>query len=117
MKKSAVDYTCREYWNCVLNASLCKFLILRVVCEQPMHGYGVILRLAELTRNLCTPTQGTVYPVLREFERCGCVRSHHQVVGGRERKVYEATEKGRVALAAGMDVWRRAIDRLQVIVR
>ena len=33
-----MDYTSREYWNGVMNASLCKFLILRVVCEEPMHG-------------------------------------------------------------------------------
>jgi DNA-binding PadR family transcriptional regulator len=47
-----------------------------------MHGYDIIKRLAELTRNLCVPTQGTVYPVLREFERCGCVRSRIEVVHG-----------------------------------
>jgi DNA-binding PadR family transcriptional regulator len=111
-----MDYTCRSYWNAVLNASLCKFLILRVVCEQPMHGYGIIARLAELTRNLCVPTQGTVYPVLREFEKCGCVRSRIEVVHGRERKVYTATSRGQAASRAGMDVWRRAIDHLQVVV-
>ena len=77
-----MDYTCRGYWNATLNASLCKLLILRAVCEEPMHGYGIIKRLAELTRNLCVPTQGTVYPVLREFERCGCVRSRIEVVHG-----------------------------------
>ena len=117
METAAMDYTCRAYWNAVLNASLCKFLILRVVCEQPMHGYGIIARLADLTRSQCVPTQGTVYPVLREFEKCGCVRSRIEVVGGRERKVYTATPKGRSALEAGMDVWRRAIDHLQAIIR
>jgi len=110
-----MDYTCREYWNAALNASLCKFLILRVVCKEPMHGYGIIKRLAELTRDLCVPTQGTVYPVLREFEKCGCVRSRTEVVRGRERRVYEATKKGQAALAAGLDVWRRAVGLLQTL--
>ncbi len=31
-----MDYTSRKYWNCVMNASLCKFLILRAVCEELM---------------------------------------------------------------------------------
>jgi len=112
-----MDYTCRAYWNAVLNASLCKFLILRAVCEQPMHGYGIIQRVAELTGNLCVPTQGTVYPVLREFEKCGCVRSRIEVVQGRERKVYAATRKGRKSLDAGMDVWRRGLSHLQAAVK
>ncbi len=110
-----MDYTSRQYWNCVVNASLCKFLILRAVCEQPLHGYGVIKRLAKMTGNLCVPTQGTVYPVLAAFEKCGCARSRIERVGGRERKVYEATDKGRAALKAGMDVWRRTVDHLQPV--
>jgi len=112
-----MDYTGRAYWNAVMNASLCKFLILRAVGEEPMHGYGIIQRVAELTGNLCVPTQGTVYPVLREFERCGCVRSRIEVVQGRERKVYAATRKGRKSLDAGMDVWRRGLARLQAAVK
>lgn len=44
----------------MLNAALCKYLILRAVCEQPIHGYGIIQRLATLTQNLCVPTQATV---------------------------------------------------------
>jgi DNA-binding PadR family transcriptional regulator len=108
-----MDYTCRAYWNAVLNASLCKFLILRTVCERPQHGYGIVRRVAGSTRNLCAPTQGTVYPVLREFERCGCVKSRIEVVRGRKRKVYAATPKGRAALQAGADVWRRGIVALR----
>jgi hypothetical protein len=50
----------QEVWNAVLNAALCKYLILRAVCEQPIHGYGIIQRLATLTQNLCVPTQATV---------------------------------------------------------
>ena len=111
-----MDYTCRAYWNAVMNASLCKFLILRAVCAEPMHGYGIIQRVAKLTGNLCVPTQGTVYPVLREFAKCGCVRCGIEVVRGRERKVYTATPKGRKSLAAGTDVWRRGLAHLQAVV-
>ena len=113
MGRFQVDYTGRPYWNAMLNASLCKFFILRAVCREPMHGYGVIRRVAELSGDLCVPTEGTVYPVLREFEQCGCVRSRTQMVRGRERVVYAATPKGRKALRAGMDVWQRALAHLR----
>jgi DNA-binding PadR family transcriptional regulator len=112
-----MDYTCKEYWNAVMNASLCKFLILRAVCEEPMHGYRIIQRVAKLTGELCVPTQGTVYPVLKEFEKCGCVRSRIEAVGGRERKIYMATPKGRKSLDAGMDVWRRGLVHLRAAMR
>ena len=112
-----MDYTCRTYWKAVLNASLCKFFILQAVCERPAHGYGIIRRVAQRTGNLCMPIQGTVYPVLREFERCGCMHCRVEVVHGRERKVYRATPKGRKALQAGMDVWRRGLTRWQTAVR
>jgi DNA-binding PadR family transcriptional regulator len=112
-----MDYTCRAYWNGVLNASLCKFLILKAVCDRPMHGYAIIRRVGELTGNLCVPTQGTVYPALREFEQCGCVRGRAQTVRGRLRRVYTATPKGRTALAAGMDVWRQCLARIQAAVK
>ena len=112
-----MDYTCRAYWTAMLNASLCKFFILRAVCEEPLHGYEVIRRVATLTGNLCSPTQGTVYPVLREFERCGCVRCKTETVRGRERKVYTATPKGRKAMATGLDVWRRGLAQFQAAVQ
>lgn len=108
-----MDYTCPTYWRAVLNASLCKFFILRAVCLHPGHGYEIIQRVAKLTGNLCAPTQGTVYPVLREFEKCGCVRCRTAIVHGRERRVYRATPKGRRALQSGLDVWQRALVRLQ----
>lgn len=112
---AAMDYTGGAYWSAVINASLCKFLILHVVCETPMHGYGVIRRLSALTGSLCVPTQGTVYPVLQEFAKCGCVCCRTEVVRGRTRKVYAATPKGRQALAAGTHAWRRGLTHLHTV--
>jgi PadR family transcriptional regulator PadR len=111
-----MDYTSKVYWNAVMNAGLCKFLILHAVCEAPAHGYAIIQRLSEMTGRVCVPTQGTVYPVLREFAKCGCVSCRTETVGGRERKVYVATPKGRKALAAGTEVWQQGLAQLQTIV-
>lgn len=109
----AKGYTGREYWNAALNASLCKFLILQTIHWQPLHGYGIIRHLAKQTRNFCVPTEATVYPVLREFERCGCVRRETEVVGGRMRNVYRITAKGRNAYQAGAEVWRTGLRHMQ----
>ena len=51
-----------------MNSTLCKFFIVRVLSEAPVHGYEIIQKVAQMTDNFCVPTGDTVYPVLREFE-------------------------------------------------
>ncbi|MGK9170298.1 PadR family transcriptional regulator [Inquilinus limosus] len=85
--------------------SLSKFFILRVLHDRPMHGYD-IARAVELTTNgCCSPTEGTIYPVLREFEEGGYVTVESSVVSGRPRKTYTLTEKGREAFRVGVEAW------------
>lgn len=107
-----VEYTNRQYWNDIINMSLCKFFILRILYTQSSYGYEIIRKVAELTENFCVPTEGAVYPVLREFERDGCVTSEKLVVGGRERKVYTLTPLGREAFEVGAEVWEGAIPHI-----
>ncbi|MBU0714447.1 MAG: PadR family transcriptional regulator [Verrucomicrobia bacterium] len=106
------QYESRDYWRGMLNASVCKLLILRAVCERPGHGYEIIRRVAALTHDACAPTEGTVYPVLREFEVCGCLSVHDDTVRGRTRHVYCATPQGRAALRAGLAVWRHGLAKM-----
>jgi PadR family transcriptional regulator, regulatory protein PadR len=108
----AVEYTNRQYWNDIIKMSLCKFFILRVLYRGPSYGYEIIQRVSAMTGGFCVPTEGTVYPVLREFERDGCVTSEKQVVGGRERKVYTLTPLGREAFEVGAEVWQEAVEHI-----
>ena len=108
-RDKAISYTSQTYWGSVLNASLCKFFILRAICDGPAHGYEIIRRVARLTEDFCVPTQGTIYPVLQEFLRCGCVTCQSQVVNGRTRKVYTVTAKGQEAYQAGREVWQKGL--------
>ena len=110
MRKGYTDY---EYWSMALKAGLCKFLILRSLVDKPLHGYEIIYRVEELTRHFYSPTQGAVYPVLHEFEACGCLKSRRKIAHGRERRVYTLTRKGRQAVQAGAAVWQRALPRIQ----
>jgi len=103
--RPAVDYTSRAYWAGTIKMSLSKFFILRVLHDRPMHGYD-IARAVELTTNgCCSPTEGTIYPVLREFDEGGYVTVESSVVSGRPRKTYTLTGKGREAFRVGVDAW------------
>ena len=112
----ARNYTTKSYWSRILNASLCKFFILRAIYDGPIHGYEIARRVAQLTDNFCVPTQGTSYPVLREFQECGCVTCSQEIVDGRIRKVYTVTPKGRDAYQAGLEVWRKGLCCVHAVV-
>jgi PadR family transcriptional regulator PadR len=100
-----MSYVTREYWHGMIKMSLSTFFILRVLYTQPMHGYGIVRAVAELTEGCCSPTEGTVYPVLRSLSREGCVQASTQEVDGRKRRVYTLTPTGRRAFEVAVEVW------------
>jgi len=103
--KQIADYTDRSYWQGTIKMSLSKFFVLCVLHRKPMHGYEVVQAVEKTTNGCCSPSEGTVYPVLNEFEAGGYLTSHPEVVQGRQRKVYELTDKGRDAFRVATEAW------------
>jgi DNA-binding PadR family transcriptional regulator len=106
------DYLSRTYWNGTIKMSLSKFFILRVLHHKPMHGHDVSREVEKTTNGCCSPTEGTIYPVLREFEAGGYLTSELQIVSGRERKVYALTERGRAAFKVAVESWMEITSSL-----
>lgn len=84
--------------------ALSKFFVLRVLHDGPSHGYDIARAVKRTTSGCCSPSEGGLYPVLREFEQGGYVTAEAEVVSGRERKVYTLTDKGREAFGVGVGV-------------
>ena len=103
--KPGPDFLSRAYWNGTIKMSLSKFFILCVLHQRPMHGYDVARAVEATTNGCCSPTEGTIYPVLREFEEGGYLTAASEVVSGRERKVYTLTDKGRAAFKVAVEAW------------
>jgi len=103
--RQAMDYTDRAYWNGLIKMSLSKFFILCVLQTRPMHGYEITRAVERTTNGCCSPAEGTIYPVLREFEQGGYVTAHTEVVQGRQRKIYAITERGRAAFQVAVEAW------------
>jgi PadR family transcriptional regulator, regulatory protein PadR len=103
--RQAVDYTDRAYWNGLIKMSLSKFFILCVLQTRPMHGYEIARTVERTTNGCCSPAEGTIYPVLREFEQGGYVTARTEVVHGRQRKIYEITDRGRAAFQVAVEAW------------
>jgi PadR family transcriptional regulator, regulatory protein PadR len=108
-----VNYASRDYWAGTIKMGLSKFFILRVLHDGPMHGYDIARLVARTTGGCCSPTEGTIYPVLREFETGGFVTATEEVVQGRQRRVYELTDAGRAAFRVALDAWMDATAALQ----
>jgi DNA-binding PadR family transcriptional regulator len=70
--------------------------LLYHAAEGPIYGMEMI---AELARHGYTLSPGTLYPILHAMEAGGYLVSERQVVEGKVRKYYRATEAGREALA------------------
>ncbi|MBO0847856.1 MAG: helix-turn-helix transcriptional regulator [Pseudonocardia sp.] len=71
--------------------------ILHHAAEQDIHGAWMTEELATHGYKI---SPGTLYPTLHRLESDGLLVSEQQVVDGRTRRVYRATEAGRAALAA-----------------
>jgi DNA-binding PadR family transcriptional regulator len=74
-----------------------RFVVLAMIAEQPRHGYELIKELEDRTGGEYRPSPGVIYPTLSLLEDEGFIRP---AVGEAGRKLYEATDEGRAALAA-----------------
>ena len=106
------DFTDRAYWAGTIKMALSRFFVLQVLHDGPAHGYDIARAVERTTNGCCSPSEGALYPTLREFEQGGYVTSETEVVSGRERKVYTLTDKGREAFRVGLEAWMDATGAL-----
>ena len=101
------EYLDKSYWNGLIKMSLSRLFILKVLNEESLHGYEITRRISKMTRGCCAPSEGALYPVLREFEASGYLTCQTQVTeGGRPKKTYSITDKGRRAYIVGIEAWQ-----------
>jgi DNA-binding PadR family transcriptional regulator len=81
-------------------------LLLAVLEHHALHGYAIIDSLRARSSGAFDLPSGTVYPALRRLELAGLVEGTWSEVGGRGRRSYQLTEKGRAALAEERSQWR-----------
>lgn len=86
-----------------------KIHILYHAVHQPVYGLDLI---RELARHGYSLSPGTLYPVLHSLERNGYLSVDRQVVNGKVRKYYTATERGRMALAEAYTKARELMDEI-----
>jgi transcriptional regulator len=83
-------------------------LILKALALGPMHGYGVSLRIAQLSREDLQVQQGSLYPALHRLEQQGWIMSEWGISeNNRRAKFYSLSEAGRRQLEVETENWTR----------
>jgi PadR family transcriptional regulator len=83
-------------------------LILKAVSLGPLHGYGVLLRIQQISGEALFIEQGALYPALFRLVRQGLLKTEwDRSENNRRAKYYELTAKGRKRLREETDWWNR----------
>jgi len=83
-------------------------LILKAVSLGALHGYGVLLRIEQISRGALSLEQGAVYPALFRLVRQGLLKATWGTSDNNRRaKFYELTAAGRKRLQEEMEGWDR----------
>ena len=90
-------------------------LLLARLTAGPMHGYGLVVSLREVSGGELEYPEGTVYPALHRLEADGLVVSTSARIDGRVRRVYRLTPKGRKAAADRVSSWRRYVNAVEAL--
>jgi PadR family transcriptional regulator, regulatory protein PadR len=85
-------------------------LILKAVSLGPLYGYGILLRIEQISRGALLIEQGALYPALFRLVRQGLLQAHWDTSeNNRRTKFYELTAAGRKRLREEEDGWNRLV--------
>jgi PadR family transcriptional regulator len=93
-------------------------LILKAVSLGPQHGYGVLVRIGQISKGALAIEQGALYPALQRLERQGLLSSVWGTSDNNRRaKFYELTAAGRRRLARETDDWNRLVAAMAAVLK
>ena len=92
----------------VLQGTLDLIVLKTLDAMGPLHGYGIAMRIQQVSEDLVKLNQGTLYPALLRLEQRGWISSKWGVSdNNRKAKYYSLTKSGRKQLVAETESWER----------
>ena len=86
-------------------------LILKAVSLGPLHGYGILLRIQQISKDRLEIQQGSLYPALYRLEHQGWITSEWgESENNRKAKYYKLTAAGKRRLQMEAENWNRMAD-------
>jgi len=92
-------------------------LILKAVSLKALHGYGVLLRIAQISKDALHVPQGSLYPALYRLERNGLITAEWgESDNNRRAKFYTITAAGRRRLSEETESWNRLVAAMSAAI-
>src|SRR5580704_12705613 len=89
-------------------------LILKAVSLGPLYGYGILLRIEQISRGALLIEQGALYPALFRLVRQGLLKANWGISeNNRRAKYYELTSAGRKRLREKQAGWNRLVAAMR----
>jgi PadR family transcriptional regulator PadR len=93
-------------------------LILKIVALGPVHGYGISLRIRQISKEVLNVQQGSLYPALHRLEKRGWLQAEWgESDNGRQAKFYRLSAKGRKQLVEEESNWNRLAEAVSLILK
>ncbi len=93
-------------------------LILKTLVREPLHGWGVSKRIQELSGDVLSVQQGSLYPALHRLEQQGWIEAEWKDTDlGREAKFYTLTRDGRQQLERELESWKRLSSAVGLLLK
>jgi PadR family transcriptional regulator, regulatory protein PadR len=91
-------------------------LILKAISLGPLHGYGVLLRIQQVSRDKLQIQQGSLYPALYRLEHQGIITSEWgESENKRRAKYYRLTAAGKRRLQQELAYWERLSEAIGLV--
>lgn len=101
----------------VLRGTL-EMLALKVLSVESMHGWGLSLKLREISRDVFDVNQGSLYPALQSMLRRGWIRAEWRASeSNRRARYYSITAEGRRQLHTEVEEWQRTSAAVNRVLR
>ena len=95
-----------------------EMLVLKTLSLEPMHGWGIGERIQQLSRDIFTVNQGTLYPTLERRLRTGMITAEWRTTeNNRRARYYRITRSGLKHLEAEREDWERSVRAVNYILR
>jgi PadR family transcriptional regulator, regulatory protein PadR len=93
-------------------------LILRTLAIEPQHGWGIAQRIEQISRDVLSVTQGSLYPALYRLEEQGAIAAEWGISeNNRRAKFYRLTRTGKRRLERETESWERFVEAVARVLR
>ena len=93
-------------------------LILKTLAREPIHGWGISKRIQQLSNDVFSIQQGSLYPALHRLEQQGWIQAEWKDTDlGRSAKFYALTRDGKRQLEREVESWSRLSSAVGLLLK